>query len=72
MLLNRWMEAILHYFGGRDEQNSGISARRDFDAGARAGCYTKISPSRHHGPKNNEKSLPYIDQVAPTVLSLIH
>ena len=34
MLLNRWMDAILHYFGGRDEQNSGISARRDFGVAA--------------------------------------
>ena len=36
MLLNRWMDAIVHYFGGRDEQNSGISARQDFGAAASA------------------------------------
>ena len=34
MLLNRWMDAILHQFSGWDEQNGGISARRDFGVAA--------------------------------------
>ena len=75
MLLNRWMDAILYCFGGRDEQNSGISARRDFGvaAGSRPSgrrlvhqnlAEQNYSYFGHHGRQNNVKSLPSMHQVA--------
>ena len=72
MLLNRWMEAILHYFGGRDEQNNGISARRDFGVAAglrplgRRLRHQNIAEQKYHyfahrGRQNNVKSRTSID-----------
>ena len=72
MLLHRWMDAILHGFGGRDEQNNGISARRDFGAAASAQAgasrmlHQNLAEQKYHyfahrGRQNNVKSLPSID-----------
>ena len=75
MLLNRWMDAILHYFGGRDEQNTCFSTRRDFGAAAsaRAGAgrllhQNYIKQKKHNfvcrGRENSVKALQSIDEVA--------
>ena len=34
MLLNRWINTILHYFGGRDKQNESFSAWGDLGVAA--------------------------------------
>ena len=72
MLLTRWMDAILHDFDGRDEQNNGISARRDFCVVAglrplgRRLLHQNLTEKKyhyfaHHGRQNDVKSRPSIE-----------
>ena len=56
MVFNRWMDAILHYFGGRDEQNTCFSALRDFGVAAQNLAGQKYHYFTHHDRQNNVKS----------------
>ena len=55
MLFNRWVDAILNLFGGRDEENGGISAQRYFGAvaSARAGASRLLHKNFVHQKKHN-------------------
>ena len=79
MLLNRWINTILHYFGGRDKQNESFSAWGDLGVAAgsrplgRRLLHQNLAEQKYHyfayhGRQNNVKSRPSIDYATSMVL----